>query len=72
MNNTNNMSGSQIKSKNLQIINDQLNYESLMNKKCSQYAEYCTDSQLKSLCTEAAQTHKQNFNSLKNYLESHQ
>ncbi|SMB80938.1 hypothetical protein SAMN00017405_2013 [Desulfonispora thiosulfatigenes DSM 11270] len=62
----------QIKDKNLKVINDQLNYESLMNKKCSQYSNYCTDPQLKSLCSEAANAHKQNFNQLKSYLESHQ
>lgn len=62
----------QLEDKNLKVINDQLNYESLMNKKCNLYVQYCTDPQLKSLCTEAANTHKQNFMSLKNYLESHE
>lgn len=74
--NTNMNNGSngkpEIKAKNLQVINDQLNYESLMNKKCSQYASYCTDQELINLCNDAANTHKQNFMELKNYLESHQ
>jgi hypothetical protein len=69
MNTGNNM---QIESKNLKVIADQLNYESLLNKKFSLYAEYCTDPQLKAVCNEAANTHKQNFTELKTYLDSHQ
>lgn len=57
---------------NLKILEDQLNYEILMNKKLDQYAEYCTDPQLKSLCRQGAQKHKENFNELLNYLNSHQ
>lgn len=62
----------QIDTKNLKTIADQLNYESLMNKKFNLYSEYCTDTQLKSLCNEASRTHKDNFNKLKTYLDSHQ
>jgi len=50
----------------------QLNYESLMNKKFSNYSQYCTDPQLKTVCSDAANIHRTNFNSLKTYLESHQ
>lgn len=62
----------QIEDKNLKVINDQLSYEALMNKKFAQYSEYCTDPQLKSVCSDASNVHKQNFTDLKNYLESHQ
>ncbi|MBV1821441.1 hypothetical protein [Clostridium cochlearium] len=62
----------QIESNNLKVISDQLNHECLMNKKYSLYSNYCTDPQLKNLCTQAAMTHKQNFNELKAYLDSHQ
>lgn len=62
----------QLDAPNLKILEDQLNYEAIMNKKCSQYAEYCTDPQLKNICQQAAQKHHQNFNSLLNYLNSHQ
>jgi hypothetical protein len=57
---------------NLKVLEDQLTYESLMNKKFSQYAEYCTDSQLKNICRQGAEKHKQNFHDLLNYLNSHQ
>ncbi len=69
MNNTGNM---QIEQRNLKTIEDQLNYECLMNKKFNQYAQYCTDPQLVSLCNESAAVHKRNFDDLKNYLQSHQ
>jgi hypothetical protein len=69
MTNTGNM---QIKSNNLKVIKDQIGYEALMTKKFSQYGQYCEDKQLKGLCAEASQKHKDNFTTLKNYLESHQ
>lgn len=62
----------QIESNNLKVLHDQLNYESLMNKKISTYAQYCTDTQLQTVCNEAANIHKNNFNALKTYLDSHQ
>ncbi|WP_234121746.1 hypothetical protein [Clostridium hydrogenum] len=62
----------QIEANNLKVIKDQLGYEALLNKKFHQASELCTDQQLKSLCNQASQTHKQNFNSLKTYLDSHQ
>lgn len=67
-----NNSNAQIKSNNLKVIEDQIGYEALMNKKCHEYAETCTDAQLKSLCNEAAKVHKDNFTTLKSYLDSHQ
>lgn len=62
----------QIEANNLKVIEDQLTHESLMNKKFNEYAGICTDTNLKNLCTQASQVHKQNFNSLKSYLDSHQ
>ncbi|GIM27767.1 hypothetical protein CPJCM30710_04330 [Clostridium polyendosporum] len=62
----------QLEANNLKVIQDQLNCEALLNKKCSEYASMCTDTQLKNLCNQASQVHKQNFNSLKSYLDSHQ
>lgn len=64
--------GKQLDSNNLKVLEDQLSYELLMNKKFSNYAEYCTDTELKSLCQQAAQKHKQHYNELLNYLNSHQ
>jgi hypothetical protein len=68
----NNNQNKELKSNNLKVLSDQLSYESLMNKKFNEYANQCTDQQLKSLCNEACQVHKQNFNNLKTYLDSHQ
>lgn len=66
------MQGKQIEANNLKVIEDQLNHEALMNKKYNEYAGMCNDTQLKDLCNQASQVHKQNFNSLKSYLDSHQ
>lgn len=72
-NNTQNSNGSKsIDASNLKVIQDQLHYEYVMNKKTNRYVQYCNDQKLKSLCSEIAQTHKQNFNDLLNYLNSHQ
>ncbi|WP_246579353.1 hypothetical protein [Alkaliphilus flagellatus] len=59
-------------SDNLKVLEDQLNHESLMTKKCTNYASYCTDTELKNLCQQASQKHKQHYNELLNYLNSHQ
>jgi hypothetical protein len=63
---------SQLDAPNLKILEDQLNYESMMNKKMDQYAEYCRDPQFKRICRQGAQRHKQNYNALLTYLNSHQ
>ncbi|MBU3100738.1 MULTISPECIES: hypothetical protein [Clostridium] len=67
-----NTENKQLESNNLKVIKDQLGYESLLNKKFNEYGTQCTDQNLKNLCTEASNTHKQNFNTLKTYLDSHQ
>lgn len=67
-----NTQNKQIESNNLKVISDQLTHECLMNKKFNLYSQYCTDQSLKDLCNSAANVHKQNFNDLKCYLESHQ
>jgi len=67
-----NTENKQIESNNLKVIGDQMAYESLLNKKFNAYSSQCTDAGLKNLCNEASQVHKQNFTSLKTYLDSHQ
>ncbi|MCT4605220.1 MAG: hypothetical protein N4A64_03800 [Marinisporobacter sp.] len=62
----------QLDASNLKVLEDQLNYECMLNKKFSQYAEYCTDTQLKNVCQQGAQKHHQNYTDLLNYLNSHQ
>lgn len=66
------MENKQIESNNLKVIKDQLNEEALLNKKYSEYGQSITDQCLKTLCCDAANVHKQNFTSLKSYLDSHQ
>lgn len=68
----NNFSSKQLEANNLKVLKDQLESEALMNKKYSEYAQRITDPQIKSLCNEGAQIHKQNFTTLKTYLDSHQ
>lgn len=60
-----------LSSKNLTIIDDQLSKEALNFKKMSMYANTCNDQQLKTICQKAAQMHKKHFDSLYNYLNSH-
>lgn len=62
----------QLDSGNLKVLKDQIGYEALMNKKFNDCSGKCGDIQIKNLCSEAAQVHKQNFVSLKTYLDSHQ
>lgn len=66
------MASKQIESNNLKIIKDEIAGEALMNKKFHQYAEMSSDQQIKDLCNEACAVHKQSFNNLKSYLDSHQ
>lgn len=66
------MENKQIESNNLKVIKDQMGYEFLMNKKCNEFSQHITDSNLKNICTEASKVHRDNFNSLKTYLDSHQ
>lgn len=67
------MTGSkQLDTGNLKVLKDQIECEALMNKKFNECSSRCSDTQIKNLCNEAAQVHKQNFTSLKSYLDSHQ
>ena len=68
----NNANQPQIESKNLTILEDQMNHEALAYKKCETYAGYFTDPALKSTAQKLAQHHKSNFNNLLSYLDSHQ
>lgn len=62
---------SMLTSKNLTILEDMLNFESLNYKKLDMYSQSCNDPQLKDVCSKAAQFHKQHFDILLNYLNSH-
>ena len=59
--NTSPLSGSEesmLTSKNLTILEDQLNYEALCSRKFEHYANICQDADLKNVCEKAAQMHK--------------
>ena len=68
----NNSNAKNIEANNLKVIKDQLEYEALMNKKYNECSCGSQDQAIKTLCNEASQIHKQNFQTLKSYLDSHQ
>ncbi len=53
------------------IIEDQLKNSALAAKKSDVYAQYFADPALKSCAQQLANHHRDNFNNLLNYLESH-
>lgn len=61
-----------IDSKNLDIIKDQMYHEALAYKKCKVYADSLSEQPLKDMANNFAQHHKQHFDALQNYLNSHQ
>lgn len=61
----------EIESKNLSILEDKMRNEALAAKKSEVYAEYFADPQLKSCAQRIAQHHRDNFESLLGYLETH-
>jgi len=62
---------SMLTSKNLTILQDQLNYEALYSRKFQYYASICQDAELKNICEKAAQMHRMHFDILFNYLNDH-
>ena len=58
--------------KDLQMLEDQLTYESLAVKKCRQYQGMFTDPVLQNVSSNLATHHQQRFQSLLQYLNSHQ
>lgn len=57
--------------KDLSIIEDQLYNEALAFKKWSVYTNQLQDQQLKTIAQTTAQHHRQHFDALQNYLNSH-
>ena len=49
-------------------IEDQLNHEQTLVKKFRSYAQSATDPQIKSICEEIANQHKQHFDTLMGHL----
>lgn len=58
-----------ISSKELSAIEDQLNYEQMLVAKYRQFSSQCTDATLKTKCNQIADRHQQHFNTLLNYLQ---
>jgi ferritin len=71
MQNQNQANKAMLSSKNLTILDDQMSKEALNYKKMNMYANSCNDQQLKTVCQKAAQMHKKHFDTLYNYLNSH-
>lgn len=65
-------SSKKLDSNNLKVLQDQLTYESTMNKKAAQYANLCNDQELQKLCSDLSECHKQNYTDLLDYLNSHE
>lgn len=61
-----------LQSKNLTILEDQLNHEALAAKKAAYYAQSITDANLKGMADQLAMHHRQRFDRLLSYLNSHQ
>lgn len=61
----------QIDAKNLSYLEDTMNYEALACKKCEHYETMLTDPAQKNMVHQLAQHHRQHFDSLFAYLQSH-
>ena len=65
-------SGNSITTKDLSVLQDQLDAEYRANRKAAIYAQTMTDPQLKGLANTLAQHHKTRFDALYNYLNGQQ
>lgn len=61
----------QMTAKTLELLSEQLRFETLACKKSQVYSEYFQDPALKTLCTDVAQHHRQHFDALTQYLNKH-
>lgn len=59
-------------SKDLSILEDQLNHEALANQKAAAYAESMQDPQLKTLARTLAAHHKTRYEKMYNFLNGQQ
>lgn len=60
-----------IQTKSLTILEDQMKHEALACKKAEHYAQTFEDAALKSLAATTARHHKERFDRLFDYLNSH-
>ena len=66
-----NGSSTAIQSKSLSILEDQMQHEILACKKAEHYAQTFQDPSLKNLASTMARHHRERFDRLFNYLNSH-
>ena len=62
----------QLTSKNLTILGDQLSAEALLVHKYAQAAQMVSDPAVRSQLNSMSEQHRNHYNSLLNYLNSHQ
>ena len=62
---------STIQAKSLTILGDQMQHEYVACKKAEHYASCFNDAQLKAIANQLAGDHRQRFDRLFNYLNSH-
>ncbi|WIV11955.1 hypothetical protein [Proteiniborus sp. MB09-C3] len=56
--------------KTLQLLEELLNHEQLLSKKCSSYSNTIFDSELKNICYNTGKVHEENYRLLLSYLNS--
>lgn len=59
-----------VSTKNLEYLEELMRQEALASKKCSQYSQMFTDTQLKTMCDQLSCNHKQRFETLFTFLEN--
>lgn len=59
-----------VSTKNLEYLEKMMRQEALACKKCTQYSQMFTDTQLKNMCDQLSCHHKQRFDTLYSFLES--
>ena len=61
-----------VSTKNLENLEEMMRQEALACKKCAQYSQFFSDTQLKGMCSQLHEHHKQRFNTLYSYLKTNQ
>jgi len=62
----------QLTATNLKVLIDQMNHEAIATKKCEFYSSLLGDPALKGMVMTLAQRHREHYDKLFNYLNSHQ
>ena len=60
-----------VTTKNLEYLEEMMRQEALACKKCTQYSQLFQDRQLQDLCGQLKAHHKQRFDALYQFLDSH-